>query len=327
MEFLLMDFNALIDIISLICVGGAITGFHTTDAGSGDVTGETDLDLAIPELWAKMIYGYFEASLILRPICDDYSALVKGKGDAINIPEIPEVTGQTDKSEGAAVLYGDETLVDTNILINKHKYVAKMFEDLGVIQANEPLFAKYAQAMGYQLAKQIDTDIIVELDDLGTTQSLAVDNTLSIADAETAVATMLSNNLDPVDCVWIVNTTMYADLLAQGMLTHTGLTNAATSGNQSQGINFNAPTAGGTVPTFFGMPVITSSLIGAATGTGNEVGYCVKKGAVAIAIQQEIRVQSEYSVDYLATKMVADCIYGVEKMTANKVMGIELLNP
>ena len=327
MEFFLMDFNALIDIISLICVGGAITGFHTADAGSGDVTGETDLDLAIPELWAKMIYGYFEASLILRPVCDDYSALVKGKGDAINIPEIPEVTGQTDKSEGAAVLYGDETLVDTNILINKHKYVAKMFEDLGVIQANEPLFAKYAQAMGYQLAKQIDTDIIVELDDLGTTQSLAVDNTLSIADAETAVATMLSNNLDPVDCVWIVNTTMYADLLAQGMLTHSSLYNAATSGNVSQGINFNAPTAGGTVPTFFGMPGITCSLIGAATGTGNEVGYCVKKGAVAIAIQQEIRVQSEYSVDYLATKMVADCIYGVEKMTANKVMGIELLNP
>ena len=327
MEFFLMDFNALIDIISLICVGGAITGFHTADAGSGVVTGETDLDLAIPELWAKMIYGYFEASLILRPVCDDYSALVKGKGDAINIPEIPEVTGQTDKSEGAAVLYGDETLVDTNILINKHKYVAKMFEDLGVIQANEPLFAKFAQAMGYQLAKQIDTDIIVELDDLGTTQSLAVDNTLSIADAETAVATMLSNNLDPVDCVWIVNTTMYADLLAQGMLTHSGLTNAATSGNQSQGINFNAPTAGGTVPTFFGMPVITTSMIGAATGTGNEVGYCVKKGAVALAIQQEVRVQSEYSVDFLATKMVADCIYGVEKMTANKVMGIELLNP
>ena len=327
MEFFLMDFNALIDIISLICVGGAITGFHTADAGSGDVTGETDLDLAIPELWAKMIYGYFEASLILKPICDDYSALVKGKGDAINIPEIPEVTGLTDKSEGAAVLYGDETLVDTNILINKHKYVAKMFEDLGVIQANEPLFTKYAQAMGYQLAKQIDTDIIVELDDLGTTQSLAVDNTLSIADAESAVATMLTNNLDPADCVWIINTTMYADLLAQGMLTHTGLTNAATSGNQSQGINFNSPTAGGSVPQFFGMPVLTSSLIGAATGTGNEVGYCVKKGAVAIAIQQEIRVQTEYSVDYLATKMVADCIYGVEKMTANKVMGIELLNP
>jgi len=327
MELLLIDFSALFDIIGLIAIGGAITVGGDATTWAGDVTGETDLDLAIPELWASAIYGYFEAALVLRPICDDYSALVKGKGDAINIPEIPEVTGLTDKAEGTMVVYGDETLVDTNILINKHKYVAKMFEDLGVIQANEPLFSKYAQAMGYQLAKQVDTDIIVELDDLGTTQSLAVDNTLSIADAETAVATMLTNNLDPADCVWIINTTMYADLLAQGMLTHSSLYNAATSGNVSQGINFNAPTAGGTVPTFFGMPVITTSMIGAATGAGNEVGYCVKKGAVALAIQQEVRVQSEYSVDFLATKMVADCIYGVEKMTANKVMGIELLNP
>ena len=57
----------------------------------------------------------------MRGICDDYSSLVKGKGDAINIPEIPEVTGATDKTEGTMVVYGDETLVDTNILINKHK--------------------------------------------------------------------------------------------------------------------------------------------------------------------------------------------------------------
>jgi hypothetical protein len=327
MELLLIDFNILFDIIGLIAIGGAITVGGDATTWDGDVTGETDLDLAIPELWASAIYGYFEAALVLRPICDDYSALVKGKGDAINIPEIPEVTGLADKTEGTMVVYGDEALVDTNILINKHKYVAKMFEDLGVIQANEPLFSKYAQAMGYQLAKQVDTDIIVELDDLGTTQALAVDNTLSIADAETAVATMLSNNLDPADCVWIINTTMYADLLAQGMLTHSSLTNAATTGNNTQGINFSSPTAGGTVPQFFGMPVITTSMIGAATGTGNEVGYCVKKGAVALAVQQEVRVQTEYSVDFLATKMVADCIYGVEKMTANKVMGIELLNP
>ena len=136
---------------------------------------------------------------------------------------------------------------------------------------------------------------------------------------------MLSNNLDPVDCVWIINTTMYADLLAQGMLTHSSLYNAATSGNQSQGINFNAPTAGGTVPTFFGMPVVQSSLIATTAGTSNEIGYCFHRGAVAIAVQQEIRIQTEYSVDFLATKMVADCIYGVKRMTENKTMGVEIL--
>ena len=55
----------------------AITGGFAASAGS-EATGETDLDLAIPELWASAIFGYFEASLILRPLCDDYSALVKG---------------------------------------------------------------------------------------------------------------------------------------------------------------------------------------------------------------------------------------------------------
>ena len=331
----LMDLGMLNDIISLVCVGGAITGFSTATAGSGDVTGETDLDLAIPELWSSAIFGYFEAKLILRGICDDYSALVKGKGDTINIPEIPEVTGQTDKSEGAAVLYGDETLVDTNLLINKHKYVAKMFEDLGVIQANEPLFAKYAQAMGYQLAKQIDTDILVQLDDLGTTQTLTADNTVSVSDAETVVSTLLDNNLDVDDCVWVVNSKIYADWLAQGVMigsygvpqnyaTSSTVTNTNTV---QQGINFGGATIGGSVPNFFGMPVITSSLLGSGTGTGNEAGYCIKRGAVALAVQQEIRVQSEYSVDFLATKVVADVIYGTLKMTTNKVMGIELLNP
>mgnify|MGYP003138530360 CR=1 FL=1 len=135
MESLLLNFDpSWIDLLlPAIAVGGAITVGGDATTWAGDVTGETDLDLAIPELWASAIWGYFEKALVLRPLCDDYSALVKGKGDAINIPTLPEVTGQTDKAEGTMVVYGDESLVDTNILINKHKYVAKMFEDLGII--------------------------------------------------------------------------------------------------------------------------------------------------------------------------------------------------
>ena len=320
MEFLLMDFNAFLDIIAFICVGGAITGSWQAFGASGDVTGETDLDLAIPELWAKMIWGYFETALVLRPLCDDYSALIKGRGDTINIPTIPEVTGQTDKAEGTAVLFGDETLVDTNILINKHKYVAKMFEDMGVIQANEELFSKYAKAMAYQLAKQVDTDIMAELDaGLGATVTLGTaDNTITPADAESIVSTLLSNNLPLNECVWVVNPPTYADLLAQGLL--------FSAASATVGMNFDAATVKtGVVPTFFGMPVVQSALIATTAGTSNEVGYCFHRGAIAIAMQQEIRVQTEYSVDFLATKMVADCIYGVKRMTENKTMGVEIL--
>ena len=320
MELLLIDFNVLFDIIGLIAIGGAITVGGDATTWAGDVTGETDLDLAIPELWASAIFGYFEQALVLKPLCDDYSALVKGRGDIINIPTIPAVTGQTDKTEGTMVVYGDETLVDTNLAIDKHKYVAKMFEDLGVIQANESLFSKYAKAMAYQLALQVDTDIMAELDaGLGATVTLGTaDNTITPADAESVVSTLLTNNLPLNECVWVVNPPTYADLLAQGLLLH--------ASSATVGMNFDA--AGvrtGVVPSFFGMPVIQSSLIATTAGTSNEIGYCFHRGAVAIAVQQEIRIQSEYSVDFLATKMVADCIYGVKRMTENKTMGVEIL--
>ena len=320
MELLLIDFNVLFDIIGLIAIGGAITVGGDATTWAGDVTGETDLDLAIPELWASAIFGYFEQALVLKPLCDDYSALVKGKGDTINIPTIPAVTGQTDKTEGTMVVYGDETLVDTNLAIDKHKYVAKMFEDLGVIQANESLFSKYAKAMAYQLALQVDTDIMAELDaGLGATVTLGTaDNTITPADAESVVSTLLTNNLPLNECVWVVNPPTYADLLAQGLL--------FSAASATVGMNFDATTVKtGTVPTFFGMPVVQSSLIATTAGTSNEIGYCFHRGAVAIAVQQEIRIQSEYSVDFLATKMVADCIYGVKRMTENKTMGVEIL--
>jgi hypothetical protein len=46
---------------------------------------------------------------------------------------------------------------------------------------------------------------------------------------------------------------------------------------------------------------------------------------MAVAVQQEIRVQSDYSIDNLGTRVVADIIYGV-KLTdsANHKKGVRL---
>ena len=198
LTFLTMDFNVLLDIISLICVGGAITTFHTANTSAGDATDASNLDEVIPELWAKMIWGYFEKKLILRNLFDDYSALVKGKGDKINMPEMPESTGLNDKGTGASVVYADEDLATELLTINKHKYVAKMFEDIAVIQSNEELMSKYAQAMGYQLAKQIEADLVTALEGYGTTQAITTDNIITLAEIETAMNTLSAADV-PID--------------------------------------------------------------------------------------------------------------------------------
>ena len=291
-------------------------------AFSGDATQGTGshLDVFIPELWADGVYRYFEKNLVFKPFFDDYSSLVQGRGDTLHIPTVQEVAS-ADKSANAGVAYSVNTETDIDLSIDQHKYAAKLFEDIAMIQSNEQLFDKYAQSMAYALAKAVDTKIEALLQTLGTTQALAADNSMSNADVETAIGTLLSNDIPKEECAFFVNPLIYADLLNS---------KAFVTNNSGAGVGFgndNAVMATGQVGNLFGIPVFTSSLIGTGTSTGDHAGYLVHKSAIAVAVQQDIRVQSEYDVSYLGTKVVADCIYGAVITTSNHVKGIELLNP
>ena len=98
-----------------------------------------------------MVYRYFEKNLVLKPFFDDYSSLVKGRGDTLHIPTIQEVAS-ADKSADTAVSYTANIETTISLSIDQHKYAAKLFEDIAMIQANEQLFDKYAQSMAYALA-------------------------------------------------------------------------------------------------------------------------------------------------------------------------------
>ena len=291
-------------------------------AFSGDATQGTGshLDVFIPELWADGVYRYFEKNLVFKPFFDDYSSLVAGRGDVLHIPTVQEVAS-ADKSANAGVAYSVNTETDIDLSIDQHKYAAKLFEDIAMIQSNEQLFDKYAQSMAYALAKAVDTKIEALLQTLGTTQALAADNSMSNADVETAIGTLLSNDIPKEECAFFVNPLIYADLLNS---------KAFVTNNSGAGVGFgndNPVMRTGEVGMLFGIPVFTSSLIPTTTSTGIEAGYLVHKSAIAVAVQQDIRVQSEYSVDYLGTKVVADIIYGAVITTSNHVKGIEFLNP
>lgn len=299
----MMDSALLIDILSMICVGGTIVGYEShSSSNASNTVGVTDLAKIIPEMWATAMWQYFETALVFKPFFDDYSALVTGKGNKIHIPEFPATASAT-KGEQSSVVYSASTTDATELDIDEHEYVAHLFEDMGVVQANEELFTKYAKGMAYQLAKGIDTNIETELQSINTSMSLSANNTLTGAKAEEAFATILELDIDPMECAWFVNPTLYADIAS----------NASFISNQNAGgVLVSGVDATGAVGSLYGMPVLMSNLISSASGTGVEAGYIAHKSAVAVAIQKGIRVQSEYSVDYLGTKMVADVLYGVQ---------------
>jgi len=293
-------------------------GTATTGSAIGDLSG-THWDLLVPEMWSSAIYRYFEKALVFKPFFDDYSSLVSSKGDTILIPEIQEVASGT-KGAGDDISYATNTEGVLSLLIDKHQYAAKLFEDIAVIQANEQLFNKYAKSMAYVLAKLVDTQIESALQSMQTGVSLAANNALSNAKAEEAYATLLENDIPTEECAWFVNPTLYADLVANAaFITSAGDTDVPLGFDESR----NAARTG-RVGMMFGMPVYMSNLISSASGTGTEAGYIAHNSCVAVAVQKGIRIQSEYSVDALGTKVVADVIYGV-KLTdsSNHIKGIK----
>ena len=275
----------------------------------------------IPEIWSEAIYKYFEAGLKLRGSVDDYSALVKSSGDTINIPKIA-MDGTNDKSVNTEVTYsisGTETSVALSI--NKHKYLANIFEDMAVIQSNPELLTKYTRMMGESLARGVEDDIWTELDGFQTSQDLAAANRVQADDLEAILNNLYSQDIDPNDCSFAVNNNILSDMLnpSGGIAQYFIRQDAVGDG---QGLRTGA------VGLIYGMDVFYSRSISSSTSDGTKVGAVYPSSACAFAAQQDVRVQSQYDVGFLGTKVVADMIYGVKLVDeSGHLMGLNITNP
>ena len=287
------------------------------------VTTTTDQHF-IPEIWMDGIYKYFERKTVFRGLIDDYSAVFGGAGfgDVLHIPEM-SIVSASDKSAGSDVSYDATVTTETQLTVNKHKYVAKLFEDVAQIQSNADLVAKYSRMMGEALARQVDTDIWAELDGLNQTQALSADDTLTAAVFEAALATLGENDIPYMDgeCAMVVNPTLFADILnpSAGIAQYFIRNDAVGEGNRGL--------RSGMVGSLYGIDVYMSNTVSTGGTSSTIPGAIFHKTACAIAVQNEVRVQSEYSIDALGTKVVSDLLYGVKLIDdSDNKKGVRFLN-
>ena len=299
---------------------------------AGDLMDTTSGDGFIPEVWSDAIYSFFFRANKLRGSVDDYSALVKGKGDKINIPAI---LMQTAQSKGAS----DAVSWDTNkgstpqahdvaavgLEIDNHIYQAEIFEDILTIQAQYELVSKYAKMFGESLARKVETDIWAELDGFQTTVTLAADDTVAAGDMESILANLYDLDIDPNQASMAVNHLILADLLnpSAGIGTYFTRNDAIPSGGNAA---MGAHVSSGAMGLIYGMDVFFSQAI-STSGTVKS-GAVYVPGACAFAASQDVRVQTQYDVDYLGTKVIADMIYGAKLLdSATNKLGLNLVNP
>ena len=297
----------------------------------GDLMDTTSGAGFIPDLWSDAIYSFFMQTNKLRGSVSDYSALVKNKGDSINIPAILMQTAQ-DKTASAAVAWDtnkgstpqahDVTAV--NLPITSHIYQAEIFEDILTIQAQYELISKYAKMFGESLARKVEIDLWAELDGFQTTVTLAADDTMATGDLESILANLYELDIDPNRCSMAVNHLLLADILnpTSGIGSYFVRQDAIPS-NSNAAAGSHVTT--GAVGLIYGMNVFFSQAI--STGGTNRSGAVYVPEACAFAASQDVRLQSQYDVDFLGTKVIADMIYGVKLLdSATNKMGLNFVN-
>ena len=276
----------------------------------------------IPELWGDLIYKYFEERLVFKNTIEDYSSLVQGSGDTIHIPEIAKMTASS-LTDGAQVSYVAPAETNTQLSIDKHYYSAKLFTDVLQVQSSYDLISAYGKAMGYALAKQVDSDIAAQLITVNNGATLTTDDQITAAEFEAAIANLGENDIDYTsgDVFFVVNPTLYADMLNPAGTFGASFVRADITGFNSD----NSPALSGIVGKLMGMPVLMSNSL--LTGGTNVAGVIYHKSACAMAVQRDIDVKSQYDIDVLGTKIVAHMLYGVKLLDdSDNIRGYKFTN-
>jgi len=286
----------------------------SADFSGASVTTTTAANF-IPEIWTDGIKAYLERNLVFEQCVDtSLNGLVKGRGDVFHIPKLAEVSDAAKAAE-TLVTYAVSTHAKSDLTIDQHRYAAKLVEDIASVQSIPGLFEKEVSGMAYALAKTYDA-YIESMVEAATTNStaLAGDNTITAAEIRGGMKTLMEADVDTNQCHFVVSPALYTAMLGISDFVDASKLGAGPSGLKN-----------GQIGMLYGMPVLHSTVMGSSGSTGVEVGYIFHPSAVSAARQLEPRVQAEYSVDFLGTKVVSDMLYGAVTVFEGRIQ--EFKNP
>ena len=302
------------------------TGFANPIASQAS---DVELAVFIPELWSDAVRASFKKNMVLANVGTDLSALAANGGDNIHIPSVADVPNTVTKAPHVPFTYTNVTEDKLTLALSDHSVTGVVVEDMGAVQASSDLMSMYSDSIGYKLALGFDTSVETAL--ALTTECIDIEpynSTAKTIDAATLAhmsKVVLENDCPLSECTLVLNPTLYASLFRIDDFIHISKTAAVDMPN-------------GFVGTVMGMNVVLSNNItstnhndavdsdnGALTDGNVLGGFLIHKSALMYGFSQQPRVQAEYSLDYLATKLLGDYIGGaklVQDASQTKCWGI-----
>ena len=314
-------------------MAGETSGAYFT---ANAVVDKTAAGTFIPEIWSDEIIAAYQKNLKMAPLVKRLSMTGK-KGDVIHIPK-PIRGSANAKAEAVAVTIQANLESELTVTVDRHFEYSRLIEDIVEVQALSSLRQFYTEDAGYQLALQVDTDLINAATGFGdgtrtatptdganwensnayyfnSTSGLAAfaDDTVATGDNFTDLgfreAIKLMDDADvPMDGrVLVIPPAVRKSIM--GIDRYVSSDFVGGRGVES-----------GLIGNLYGVDIYVSSnaptLETAAQNAGGSIAVrgCLffHKDALVMAEQLAVRSQTQYKQEYLSTLFTSDTLYGVE---------------
>lgn len=257
---------------------------------------KTEATAFIPEIWSKEIISEVESKLVLAPLVWRYDKEAK-MGDTIHVPSLTNLVAN-DKIANVSVTLQAPTETNTDILIDTHKETSYVVEDITELQSNRNLRDLYTSKASYAIAKAIDSDLA----------ALAAGFSNTKGTYDTGITTdVILDSIELLDLADVPESERYFCFRPDVKRDLLDL-NAYVSSDYIEG----RPVATGSIGSLYGVDTyMSTNLVKTVNNTDNMLFH---KQALALAVAQNARVQTDYEQRELGYLTTVDTVYGVKEM-------------
>jgi len=312
-------------------MAGETSGAYFT---ANAVVDKTAAGTFIPEIWSDEVIAAYQKNLKMAPLVKRL-AMTGKKGDVIHIPK-PVRGSASAKAEAVAVTIQANLESELQVTVDRHFEYSRLIEDIVEVQALSSLRQFYTEDAGYQLALQVDTDLINAGTGFGDGTRTAtptdgadwVNSNSYYVNAASGLATYAADTVASGDNFTDLALREAIKLMddADVPMDNRVLVIPPAARKSIMGIERYVSSdfvggrgvESGLIGNLYGVDVYVSSnaptLETAAQSGTVDVRGCMffHKDAIVMAEQMAVRSQTQYKQEYLSTLYTADTLYGVE---------------
>ena len=301
----------------------------------------TEVPNFIPELWSDEVIAAYKSNLVAANLVRKLNHRGK-KGDTIRIPTPTrgEASDKAAETEVTLIQHGTDT--GLTVSIDRHKEYSRLIEDIVDVQALESLRRFYTDDAGYAIAKQVDSDLLVEFFKVSgatinftfSTNTIATTSTfgtiyegdgstwdeagttdISDAGIRAFIKVLDDNDVPFSERYMIIPTIAKQDLLGLARFTEESFVGERAGANSIRnGIVGN--TYGVDVYVTTRTPLVEDALASA----DNVSGFMFQRDANLLVEQMGVRSQTQYKQQWLADLFTTDMLYGTKLLRETNVV-------